>query len=392
MTTGWILIVSAAAVIGYTYVLYPAALLLLGRRGQAPSEPKDREWPSISITMAAHNEAGQIADTIESLLRIDYPADRRQVLIVSDASTDGTDQVVAQFADRGVELLRVEHRAGKTAAENAAREHLTGEIVINTDASIRIQPHAIKALVRQFDDPTVGVASGRDESIGSQEHDRTLGESGYVGYEMWVRELETRAGGIVGASGSLYAIRRDLHQYLLPSALSRDFSSALVAFEHGYKAVSVRDAVCRVPRAGSLRREFRRKVRTMIRGMETLYFKRHLLNPWRNGRFAWKLLSHKACRWMVPWAGVGGFIGLLLLDLPGEIEGVIWTGAVLLIGVTMIAWWWPEERRMPRAVSLPAFAMAANFAAMVAGIRALRGELDPIWEPTRRPSGARTDT
>src|SRR5207245_7635393 len=126
----------------------------------------------------------------------------------------------------------------------------------------------------------------------------------YVGYELWVRDLETSLSGIVGASGCLYAIRRQLQMHTMPDGLSRDFGSALVAREHGYRAVSVPAAVCYVPRSNSLRREYRRKVRTMARGLRTLWHKRSLLSPRRHGVFAWMLWSHKVCRWLTPWMGL----------------------------------------------------------------------------------------
>jgi cellulose synthase/poly-beta-1,6-N-acetylglucosamine synthase-like glycosyltransferase len=380
----WSLITVSVAVVAYTYALYPAILKLLPPRNYPDTSADPSEWPRVSITVPVYNEARQIRDTIESLLRIDYPAERRQILFVSDASSDGTDQVIAEYSARGVELLRMPERGGKTAGENAARALLIGDIIINTDASIRIRPDAVKPLVRRFADPTVGVSTGRDVSTGHHEDDGNVGESGYVGYEMWVRDLETKAGGIVGASGSLYAIRRDLHQHLLPSALSRDFASALVARESGYRAVSVPEAACVVPRTTSLRKEYRRKVRTMVRGIETLFYKRHLLNPRKHGRFAWMLFSHKLCRWLVPWALGLGLVGLALLSLtfpPARLVLVVPTAILLLAAV---GWVWPEGRAAPRLVSVPAFAVAANVAAIVALVKAMRGELDPIWEPTRR--------
>jgi cellulose synthase/poly-beta-1,6-N-acetylglucosamine synthase-like glycosyltransferase len=385
----WVLILSATAFVAYTYALYPLMLKVWGsvRRGVGPGAEPD-PWPPISITVPAYNEASQIRDTIESLLRIEYPSDRRQILIVSDASSDGTDEIVREYADRGIELLRMPERVGKTAAENVARAHLTGEIVINTDASIRIEPSAVKALVREFTDPSVGVASGRDVSTGRSETRANTTESGYVGYEMWVRSLETRAGGIVGASGSLYAIRRALHDKPLPPGLSRDFAAALVARENGFRAVSVNDALCLVPRTTSLRGEYRRKVRTMIRGMQTLFFKRHLLDPLRHGRFAWMLFSHKVCRWLVPWALVLGIMGLVILSFSSPVALVPIAAALVVFILAAAGWLWPEHRPMPAALALPAFAVAGNVAAMVAAVRAARGELGAVWEPTRRPAAS----
>src|SRR5207245_2850849 len=130
------------------------------------------------------------------------------------------------------------------------------------------------------------------------------GEQTYVGYEMWVRGLETRVFGIVGASGCLYAIRKDLHMRSLPEALSRDFAAALAARECGLRAVSVPQALCFVPRSASLRQEYWRKLRTVTRGLTTLWYKRSLLNPARYGLFAWLLFSHKVCRCLTPLAPV----------------------------------------------------------------------------------------
>ena len=112
-------------------------------------------------------------------------------------------------------------QGGKTAAENAAQGHLKGEIVVNTDASVRIKPDALKPLLAVFRDPAIGVASGRDVSVARMDDTANVGESGYVGYEMWIRRLETQVDGIVGASGCFYAIRSDLHRTLVPEALSR---------------------------------------------------------------------------------------------------------------------------------------------------------------------------
>ena len=191
-----------------TFVGYPALLALrAGRREEGVERPDPDPWPRVTVTVPAYNEAAQIRDTIEGLLALDYPADRIERVIVSDASSDGTDDIVREYADRGIQLRRVESRGGKTAAENEVAPTLAGDIIVNTDASIRWDPGAIKALVRRFDDPMVGVASGRDVSIENRHDEANAGETRYVNYEMWLRELETRAGGgIVGASGSLFGL------------------------------------------------------------------------------------------------------------------------------------------------------------------------------------------
>ncbi|HEX6938511.1 MAG TPA: glycosyltransferase [Longimicrobiales bacterium] len=385
MSAAGIVLGAAIALGAYTYLGYPLLLRLLAppAKRRPPLEPR-RDWPRITITVPVFNEAAQIRDTIETLLAVDYPPDRRQILIVSDASTDGTDDIAATYADRGVEVMRLPERRGKTAAENAALPRLTGEIVVNTDASVRVQPDAVKRLVARFDDATIGVASGRDVSIGARAADANLAESGYVGYEMWVRALETRWTGIVGASGCLYAARADVHAVPLPHGTSRDFASILIARERGLRAASVDDAICFVPRTSSPRREYRRKVRTMAQGLETLLYKRALLDPLRYGSFAWMLASHKLCRWLVPWAGVAALAALAALA-PSSIAARAAIAAAGLAGAATIAGCaWPARRTIPRVLALPTFAILANIAALHAWLRVLARRVEPAWEPTRR--------
>jgi cellulose synthase/poly-beta-1,6-N-acetylglucosamine synthase-like glycosyltransferase len=385
-TLGLVLLAIPVALFAYAYLIYPLLLRAVAALRSPVTPPADPpEWPSISISLPAYNEEHSIRDTLEALLRLDYPAHLRQILVISDASTDRTDDIVREFAPRGVELLRLPARAGKTAAENAGTPLLRGDIVVNTDATIRIPPASLKPLIRVFQDPSIGVASGRDVSVGRLEEEANRGESGYVGYEMWLRSLETRAGTIVGASGCFYAIRRSLVSSLFPAALSRDFASPLRAREAGYRTVSVDEAVCLVPRTVSLRAEFRRKIRTMARGLETLWYQRALMNPLRYGRFAWMLVSHKLSRWLVHLALPLGLAGLGLLALESGAARLALAIVALVLVLGVIAMRWPEHRRLPGPMALAGFVVAVNVAGLVAWGQALRRERNPIWEPTRRP-------
>lgn len=380
------LVLLPVALVAYAYVGYPLLLMTIAPRRLPPTEPSGpSEWPFVSITIPAYNEARAIAGTIDNLLAADYPPDRRQIVVVSDASTDGTDEIVQSYAARGVELLRLPTRRGKTGAENAAAGAVRADIIINTDASVRVLPDAIKPLVRAFDDPTVGVASGRDVSVGDLAAEGNHGESGYVNYEMAVRSLETRAGSIIGASGCFYGFRRAVYDPGFPEALSRDFASVLIARERGYRSVSVAAARCVVPRATSLRSEFRRKVRTMARGLSTLWHERALMNARRYGAFSFMLVSHKLCRWLVYAAVPPALFGLILLSTWSR-PAVI---ALALIGLGValgtIALRWPEASRVPRPLSLFGYVLGSVLAGVLAWATVIRRQRMPTWEPTRRP-------
>lgn len=386
MSAPWLWLLGAAVAFAlYTYVGYPLLLMLLvvWRERRLAVAPLTT-WPSISIVLVVYNEEALIRSTLENLLQLDYPADRRQILVVSDASTDRTDAIVAEYASCGVQLLRMPRRVGKTAAENAALPLLRGEIVVNTDASVHVERTALKPLIASFADPTVGVASSHYVSVAHIEDHANYAEAWYVGYDMWVGHLETRVWGIVGAAGCLYAVRAAIQMHVLPEALSRDFAAALLARERDLRAVSVRDAVCFVARFPSLRQEYRRKVRTITRGWHTLHFKRRLLNPFRYGAFSWVLASRKICRWLLPHVGVLGLVALAVLaaSSPWASWGL---GVAALAGLgAALAWGWPEERRLPRLIAVVAYGVTGNLAALHASIRAVRGERTPIWEPTRR--------
>lgn len=390
-TVSLVLVSLCAGVFLYAYVGYPALLKLLtvvGDEYRLPEEDPD-EWPMVSISLPAYNEEAVIADTLENLLSLQYPGEKLQIVVVSDASTDRTDEIVRSYTERGVELVRLEERGGKTAAENAAVPYLRGDIVINTDASTRITPGSLKPMIRTFRDSSVGVVSGRDRSVSSGDSDLLQGESSYVGYEMFVRDLETRAGNLIGASGCFYAVRRELHKELVPEELSRDFIAALNAHQAGLRAVSVPGAVALVPRARSLRAEYRRKVRTMARGLDSLWFKRRLLNPLRHGRFAWMLASHKLARWLVPPTVPGALAGLAALAVAGQPLAGAALGAVALLGAgTLVALRWPENRPVPRAVALAGYVGVGLTAGIAAWAKALVRERKPVWEPTRRETAA----
>lgn len=386
IVVGAILVSLPFAIGAYAYFVYPVLLRVMARRGVAGARP-EAPRPLVSTVLPAYNEEMQIRGAVEALLAQDYPADRRQILIVSDCSTDRTDEIVREYEARGVELLRMPVRGGKTAAENASLARIRGDIVVNTDSSVRLHPNAVRLLVDGMADPSVGVTSTRDVSTSSLTNaaSENEAEAGYVGYEMGIRRLESNSGGIVGASGSGYAIRVALHRIRVREDLSRDFSSAMTAHRHGFRAISVEDAICYVPRSLSLDREYRRKVRTISRGMETLYFNRDLLNPFRHGAFAWKLLSHKVCRWLVPLSALPALVGLALLTPSTGWSGWLLLGALGLLALAVLGAHWPERRQLPKWMPVSVLgALAANLAVVHSAWRFLSGHQDHMWEPTRR--------
>ncbi len=386
---GWVLIAAPVALGGYAFIGYPGIVWLWSRlRPPYVLPPAPVEWPEISILIVAYNEERRLRRTLEHALATDYPADRLNVLVVSDASSDGTDSLVLTYGDPRVRLLRMPERSGKPAGENAAGTMLRGDIVVSIDASILIPRDSLRPLIRALLDPSVGLASGRDISIGDEAREGNKAESSYVGLEMTLRHLETRVHSIVGASGCFYANRRHLQQVQLPNELARDFAAASVARAHGYRAVSVDEATCLVPRTPTLKAELRRKSRTMGRGLDTLVYLRGMMNPFTYGSYAFMMVSHKLVRWLLFPSLLGWLIGPLLVMRSAPWALLLALGMIVGLVVARLVIIWPDNRRLPRIIALPGYVFISIVAGWMAWLHLIRNEKSAMWEPTQRPVSA----
>jgi glycosyltransferase involved in cell wall biosynthesis len=369
----------------YAYIGYPAIVWVVARLRPHKARYAQLAYPTVTITVPVYNSVSTIRNTLERLLEVDYPHEKTQLVVLSDASTDGTDDVVREFAARGVELLRAPVRRGKTVAENSAVAVARGDIIVNVDSTVVVPRSSLKELVRAFEDPTVGVASGRDVSVGGAGTQDSGGESGYTSYEMRLRALETLTGSIVGASGCFYGIRRSIRVAPLPDGLSWDFASTLVARQQGYRSVSVGAAVCFVPRTPAIRSELKRKTRTMARGLRTLFHFRELLNPVRYGGFALMLISHKLFRWLPYLFLPLSILALGILAAQNSVAAILFA-ALVVGGVSGVAAISRENSVTARPLLFAGFAVSAVSAGFLAWVDALRGAHMATWDPTPRPS------
>lgn len=383
---GWVLIAAPVVLGGYAFVVYPAIVWAWAKlRPAYVPPPEPAEWPEVTILIVAYNEERRLKKTLDHALATDYPHDRLNVLVVSDCSSDGTDALVTNYGDARVRLLRMPERSGKPAGENAAGPHLRGDIVVSIDASILIPRDSLKPLVQALLDPEVGLASGRDISVGDEAREGNKAESGYVGMEMTLRSYETRVHSIVGASGCFYANRKHLQMVQLPPELARDFAAASVARAHGYRAVSVDAATCLVPRTPTLKAELRRKSRTMGRGLSTLVYLRGMMNPFKYGSYAFMMASHKLVRWMLFPAFLGWLVGPLLLLRSAPYTLVLMLGMVVGLVLARLVITWPDDKRLPRLIAFPGYVFISIVAGWKAWLHLLRNEKSAMWEPTQRP-------
>jgi cellulose synthase/poly-beta-1,6-N-acetylglucosamine synthase-like glycosyltransferase len=364
--------------VAYTYAGYPLVLWLATRLRPRDAR-KQALRPTVSIVIAARNEADKIRRKIEGTLALDYPKDRFEILVASDASDDGTDDIVREFAGQRVILVRSPQRRGKEHAQGLALAVARGEIVVMTDAATLLEPEALQHLVENFADPTIGAVSSEDVIV--DEAGNPTGEGLYVRFEMWVRRLESRFHSLVGLSGSCFAIRRELCGYW-PSHLASDFMAALHAARRGYRSVADPSARGRFVAVRSAHAERQRKTRTFLRGITVLMASLDLLNPFRHGRFAFQLFSHKLLRFGAPLLLLAALVasGLAVGDRLLQTLFVLQVG-FFLAGVA--GGRVPVLARQPLVRVVHFFTMV-QWAMLLAWGRYALGQQQTTWEPSRR--------
>ena len=373
MIFAWIVLVASAAWVGFAYIGYPVLLALLARLSPRPIRRADAA-PSLTVVIAVHNGARQLARKLEDTLALSYPRPF-EVIVASDGSTDDTDDVARAMAARGVRLVRNEPRQGKEAAQAAAIATAHTDVLVFTDLTAVLSPDALIAIVRPFADPTVGCVSSEDRV------ENEGGEGTYVRMEMALRRWESEATTLVGLSGSFFAIRRELCQPW-PADLASDFRSALETARRGLRAVSEPAATASFGAIESSASEWRRKVRTVRRGIAVLSAYRSLLHP-RHGRVAFSLWGHKLARFTAPFALLLLFAASALAAPHDRLAALLLAAQVAGYALGVSALLVPRVARFAPA-RLLSFFLLVNASMLAAWRHHWSGERAVIWEPTKR--------
>jgi cellulose synthase/poly-beta-1,6-N-acetylglucosamine synthase-like glycosyltransferase len=360
--------------IAWAYAGYPLAAALAGRVHRYAARADDAYAPDVTLVVAAHNEEGEIQETLESALELDYPG-RLEILVVSDGSTDATAETVKRFENRGVRLLELA-RSGKVAAQNAAVEETSAEVLAFADANARWEPDALRLLAQNLADPDVGYVCGRlvlDGSNGSENL-----EGLYWRFELWLRGSESAAGSITAGNGAIYAVRRSA--YLpLTAAQSHDLGLPFRLRRRGLRSIYE-------PRARALEQalprtedEWPRKVRMLSRAWGEIV-RGELLDPrGQPAGYYGALVSHRLLRYASGPLHVVLF-ATSLAAAPKD-RGA---RALLLLqaGGVMLALVGRRFNRVPLANA--AWYYTVVNAASIAGLaRALRRGPDATWVPER---------
>jgi cellulose synthase/poly-beta-1,6-N-acetylglucosamine synthase-like glycosyltransferase len=365
--------------VAWVYAGYPVTLALAGRWFARP-RARASMTPAVSVIVAAHDEAERIAAKVANVRASSYPADRLEVVVASDGSTDATVEAARRG---GADVVLELPRRGKLAALNAAAERSSGEILVFTDADSGFERDALARLVSNFADPEVGGVAGNVRRAAAD--GLGAGEGLYWRYEQWIKRLEDRLGSAVSATGQLYAVRRELFR---PSAVADgtdDFVISTQVVTAGRRLAFDPEASVTTVAPESGRAELRRKVRLMNRGLRAAFSLGPLLLPWRGGVYALQVLSHKILRRLVPLFLLGTLASSARLVLAGR--RAWWAALAPQVAWYALAALGAVGRKRPwgrrRLLATPYYFCLANAAAAIAVISILRGRRYVVWQPER---------
>ncbi len=387
MTTLEIIFWSLLTIVFYSYFGYGILLIIL---------VKIREWirpdlkvtnpgfePRVSLIVPCYNEASILKEKASNCLELEYPADKLQIIFITDGSNDGSENILQNYS--GVEVMHQPQRKGKSAAENRSVAHAKGEIIIFSDANTLLPYDAIRSLVKHYIDPSVGGVSGEKRIIQSGiDNAAGAGEGFYWRYESMLKRYDARLLTIVGAAGELFSFRRHLFTPLEEDTILDDFVLSLRITQAGYRVLYEPDAVALETASSNSREELKRKIRICAGGWQAMMRLKSLLNFTKHPLLTFQYISHRVLRWTL-----APLFLILALPLNVILAGhPVYLGFLtvhLLFYILAFIGMWHEKREIKfKIFFIPYYFLLMNYAAIAGFIRFFKGSQSSVWERSER--------
>ncbi len=359
-----------AFLVFYTYLGYGMLLWLLVRlkrivRGKAERKalPTDEaELPEVTFMICAYNEQDVVDMKMENTLQLDYPHDKLHIMWVTDGSTDQTNERLARYAD--VEVVFSPERRGKTAALNHGISMVRSEITMMTDANTIVNREAVREIVRCFQDPRVACVAGEKRVMARHEGQAAAeGEGLYWKYESALKRMDSELYSAMGAAGELNAIRTRFYEPMPETALLDDFVMSMRMVDQGYKIAYTSDAYAMEYGSADLTEESKRKRRIAAGGLQSVWWLRQMMNPFRRPVVAFQFVSHRVLRWSITPIALLALIPLnvaLVMMKAGTIYTVIWILQVLFYLAVLASWMLEKQGRKNKLLYVPYYFLFMN--------------------------------
>jgi cellulose synthase/poly-beta-1,6-N-acetylglucosamine synthase-like glycosyltransferase len=374
--------------VGYTYIGYGLLVYLLVRGRKKPENNgiPEAELPSLTVLIPAYNEAESIGAKLRNTLSLHYPREKFRVLVITDGSDDGTEQIVKAFPQ--VELLHQAARLGKAAAINRAMLEVSSPLVVLTDANTTLNEQALVQLVNALSDPAIGAVSGEKQVKSTDQQELSSeGEGLYWKYESFLKKNDAKFYSIVGAAGELLGLRTSLFSPLEPDTVLDDFVLSMRICEAGYRIAYVPEAIAYETGSFNLAEEQKRKVRIAAGGFQALG---RLRQSWRyrhNPRLFFQFLSHRVFRWVI---AAPALLLLALSTIYLVIKDMGWiyelAGLLQLIfySLAVVGWLGARTNTKWPIVFIPYYFVFMHWAILAGWINWLTGKTDAKWEKSNR--------
>jgi len=374
------LIVTLLFIMFYSYLGYPLTLFVLSLFSRN-TVVKDNEYlPEVSLLIAAYNEEATISEKIKNSLELDYPKDKLEIVVVSDGSTDKTDEIVKSFESSGVRLFRVEGRVGKTEARNQAVLATRKEIIVFSDATAVYEKDAIRKLVRNFSDSSVGMVSGNLTYFDKAQSSMGLATKIYWNYEKSIKKAQSKLYTLTGAVGCINAFRRSLY-HVLPANIIEDFTEPLMIVAQDYRIVYEEEAVSYERTTEMPSQEFHMRVRVIRGGMKGFIYAFRRLSFKKHSFVLFQLFGHKVLRWLMPIFLILLFLTNLMLTFEqNQVWNFLMMAQLICYSIALIGLKWKPKGLAGKLFSIPTYFLIINAASLKALYLTLTTDLEATWE------------
>ena len=379
-----------AAAIFYVYAGYPLLVFLVSRTFPKPVKRAVCE-PPVTVLITAYNEEKDIRAKLENTLLIDYPKEKLEILVASDGSTDRTDEIVKSMSAHGIKLFRQDGRVGKTVTQNNAVEVAGGEIILFSDATTAYQPNVLREMLPNFADRTIGCVAGKLIYVDRAASNVGTGAKSYWNYETFLKQCESTACSLIGASGCLYAVRKSAYRPMYPEACS-DFLICTVIHRQNLRSVYEPRAVCTEETNRQSGKEMKMRVRVISQTFTDLWKNRDVMNPLSHGFYAVELVSHKLLRYAVPLFLFVVLAASGVLSFDSFFYQLIFSLQLLFYFSAFAGWMLEKNGVKLSLLMIPLYFVLANLASVKGFIKFLQGERYAAWEPMREQNGETVST
>ena len=377
-------------VIFYTYLGYGLVIFLLAKlkkRPQSFTRVADKDLPEVTLLVAAYNEETCIEDKIVNSLNLDYPKDKLSIFFVTDGSTDNTPDIIKKF--HAVKLFHDFQRRGKIHAVNRVMKLVKTPIVVFSDANTLLNQHAIRNLVRHYQNPAVGGVAGEKRIYKNSEDNASgSGEGFYWKYESFLKKKDAEVYSIVGAAGELFSVRTELYEEPAENTIIEDFVLSMRICAKGYRFMYEPDATAMESASASVSEEWKRKVRICAGGFQAMAKLTSVLNPFRYGMLTFQYLSHRVLRWTLAplFLPVVLLANVWLAGTGNTFYAITLAGQVIFYLLALAGYFLRDKKISVKGFFVPYYFMVMNLSVYAGFLRYVKGKQSVVWEKAQRAS------